>query len=78
MPTIGRRGATRTIAHAGSEHRTLLDGWSPVREWGRIGRAGRLRTDPHGDLTPARAAAEWLAARKRGRGIGESARVGGL
>jgi hypothetical protein len=46
----------------------LLDGWNVVREWGRIGRAGRVKVELPGELTPAQLAAARLAKRKRGRG----------
>jgi len=46
----------------------LLAGWSVVRELGRIGRAGRVRVDPHADLIDAEKAAQLLEASKRGRG----------
>jgi hypothetical protein len=31
----------------------LLAGWSVVREWGRIGRAERVRGDPYPDTVAA-------------------------
>jgi len=39
-----------------------------LREWGRIGTAGRSLAEPHADLPAARAAAARLARRKTGRG----------
>jgi predicted DNA-binding WGR domain protein len=70
MLTIRRRDAGRNMSrfYAVSLQADLLDGWSVVREWGRIGRAGRVRVDLHGALTPARVAADRLTTQKRGRG----------
>lgn len=70
MLTIHRRDPSQNMArfYAVSLQADLLDGWSVVREWGRIGRPGRVKVEPHGALTPARAAAERLTAKKRGRG----------
>jgi len=72
MLTIHRRNPARNEArfYAVSLQADLLDGWSVVREWGRIGRPGRVKTDLHDALAPAQTAAESLAARKRGRGYG--------
>ena len=39
-----------------------------VREWGRIGRPGRLRLDPFSDSTRASSARDRLAGAKRRRG----------
>lgn len=70
MLTIRCRNAARNEArfYAVALQANLLAGWTVVREWGRIGCAGRVRAVVHGDLALARAAAERLAARKRGRG----------
>jgi predicted DNA-binding WGR domain protein len=40
----------------------LWAGWSLVREWGRIGGPGRVRIDPHAELTIAETAAQQLGA----------------
>jgi predicted DNA-binding WGR domain protein len=69
MLTIHRRSPARNEArfYAVALQADLLASWTVVREWGRIGSAGRVRADVHGDLASARAAAERWAARKRGR-----------
>jgi WGR domain len=43
--TIQRRDPSQNMArfYAVSLQADLLDGWSVVREWGRIGRPGRVR-----------------------------------
>jgi predicted DNA-binding WGR domain protein len=43
MLKLQRRDQARNMArfYTVRLHRDLLDGWSIVREWGRIGRAGR-------------------------------------
>jgi predicted DNA-binding WGR domain protein len=47
----------------------LLEGWSVIRQWGRIGRRARMRIDLHDDRETARLAAEKLVRRKlRARG----------
>ena len=46
----------------------LLSGWSVVREWGRIGRAGRMRVDSHADLADAETAAQRIETQKRRKG----------
>lgn len=46
----------------------LLGGWNLVREWGRIGRAGRVKIDRHVAEGAAEAAARRLEAGKRKRG----------
>jgi hypothetical protein len=50
MLTIQRRDAGQNMArfYAVGLQADLLDGWSVVREWGRIGRPGRVRVDRHG------------------------------
>jgi predicted DNA-binding WGR domain protein len=70
MLTIHRRDPSQNMArfYAVGLQADLLDGWSVVREWGRIGRPGRVKADLHDALTPAQTAAEGLAAKKRGRG----------
>lgn len=42
-----------------------------IREWGRIGRQGRRKTEPHADADIARQAATRLARIKRQRGYVE-------
>jgi predicted DNA-binding WGR domain protein len=49
-------------------HADLLDGWSLLREWGRIGRPGRVRIEPHHDQAAAEAAGARIERVKRGRG----------
>jgi predicted DNA-binding WGR domain protein len=49
-------------------HPDLVDGWSLVREWGRIGRPGRVRIEPHPEQGGAEAAGRAIEARKRRRG----------
>jgi predicted DNA-binding WGR domain protein len=46
----------------------LLGGWHLVREWGRIGSPGTVRTDRFATEAKARAAAERMVERKEGRG----------
>ena len=47
MLTIHRRDPSQNMArfYVVSPQADLLDGWSVVREWGRVGRAGRVRFD---------------------------------
>jgi predicted DNA-binding WGR domain protein len=70
--TIHHRDPSQNMArfYAVSLQGDLLDGWSVVREWGRIGRPGRVKTDLHDASTPAQTAAAGLAARKRSGGYG--------
>lgn len=49
-------------------HADLFGGVAVLREWGRIGRAGRLKTEAHPDEPTADRAAERITARKRCRG----------
>ena len=49
-------------------HADLVTGWSLVREWGRIGRPGRVRVEPFTELAEAEAAGARIAHVKRGRG----------
>lgn len=59
MTLIHRRDPSRNMArfYALSVQADLLTGWSLVREWGRIGRPGRVRVDPHAELAIAEMAA---------------------
>jgi predicted DNA-binding WGR domain protein len=70
MTTIRRIDPSRNMArfYALAVQSELLGGWSVVREWGRIGRAGRLKIDPHPELAVAEKAALQIEARKRQRG----------
>lgn len=47
---------------------TLFGGWSLVREWGRIGQPGTVRTDPFTTEEEAVAALERKARQKQKRG----------
>jgi predicted DNA-binding WGR domain protein len=47
---------------------TLFGAWALVREWGRIGSPGRLRTDWFGSEGAAASAGDKLVARKLRRG----------
>ena len=47
---------------------TLFGGWSLVREWGRIGQPGTVRSDPFATEAEAVAALERKAREKRKRG----------
>jgi predicted DNA-binding WGR domain protein len=49
-------------------HGDLVDGWSLVREWGRIGRRGQVRIEPFTELAAAEAAGAAIERSKRGRG----------
>lgn len=49
-------------------HGDLVTGWSLVREWGRIGRPGRVRVEPFTALAEAEAAGARIERTKRGRG----------
>jgi predicted DNA-binding WGR domain protein len=73
MLNLHRRDPARNMArfYTVRLHRDLLDGWTVIPEWGRIGRAGRVRIDLHDGLEPARAAAERLRLVKRRRGYRE-------
>jgi predicted DNA-binding WGR domain protein len=51
----------------------LFGAWDLVREWGRIGRAGRLRIEPYATAAEAEARLQRQEAVKRGRGY---ARIG--
>jgi predicted DNA-binding WGR domain protein len=70
MLTIRRRDPSHNMArfYAVGLQGDLLDGCSVVREWGRIGRPGRVKTDLHGALARAQTTVEGLAATKWGRG----------
>jgi predicted DNA-binding WGR domain protein len=59
---IHRRDRARNMArfYALAFRADLLSGWSLVREWGRIGRPGRVRVDPHAELAIAEGAAQQL------------------
>ncbi len=46
----------------------LFGGWSLVREWGRLGHPGRVKTEPYATEDEAIVAGETLAAKKRRRG----------
>jgi predicted DNA-binding WGR domain protein len=54
--------------YALSVQRTLFDEWALVREWGRIGRGGRLRTDLYPSAGQALDALRELARQKTRRG----------
>jgi predicted DNA-binding WGR domain protein len=53
MTLIHRRDPARRMArfYALAVQGDLLAGWSLVREWGRIGRPGRVKVDPHAWLS---------------------------
>lgn len=51
----------------------LFGAWCVVREWGRIGRAGRVRVDPYATEAEAAARLERQRAAKQGRGYREIA-----
>jgi len=51
-----------------SVQRTLFGEWELVREWGRIGRAGRMRHDPYRSAGEALDALRTLARTKSRRG----------
>ena len=72
MTLIHRRDPARRMArfYSLAVQADLLSGWSLVREWGRIGRPGRVRVDPHPELAIAETAGQELEARKRRRGYG--------
>ena len=70
MRIIRRRDPTRRMArfYALGVQADLLAGWGLVREWGSIGRGGRVRTDPFSELRLAEMAGERIEAAKRRRG----------
>ena len=70
MPTIRRIDPAKNTArfYALAVQSELLGEWSVVREWGRIGRAGRVKIEPHPELEIAETAAVQIEARKRRRG----------
>jgi predicted DNA-binding WGR domain protein len=70
MTTIHRVDPARNMArfYIIGLQADLLGGWSVVREWGRIGRAGRVKIDAHVDLADAEAAAQVLETGKRRKG----------
>ena len=51
-----------------SVERDLFGQWLLVREWGRIGGAGRIRFDAYASIGQAQAAMRQLARQKRRRG----------
>ena len=69
MLTIHRRDPSQNMARfcAVSLQPDLLDGWSVVRERGRMGRPGRVKTDLQGALTPAQTAAVGAGSQEGGR-----------
>jgi len=48
--------------------RDLFGAWGVIREWGRIGQAGRVRVDPYPTETEAAAWMQRQRAAKQGRG----------
>ena len=72
MILIRRRDPARRMArfYALGMQADLLAGWALVREWGRIGRSGRVRTDAYSELAVAEAAGQQLEAAKSRRGYG--------
>jgi predicted DNA-binding WGR domain protein len=70
VTTIHRRDPARNMArfYALAVQSELLGGWSVIREWGRIGRAGRVKIEPHPALEIAEKAAVQIEASKRRRG----------
>jgi predicted DNA-binding WGR domain protein len=48
--------------------RDLFDGWALLREWGRVGSPGQMRTMSYPGETAAAAAMARLERRKRRRG----------
>ena len=75
MLTIHRRDPSQNMARfcAVSLQPDLLDGWSVVRERGRMGRPGRVKTDLHDALAPAQSSAEGLQPRS---GVRDTAKGG--
>ena len=61
-------GRNRARFYALSIERNLFGEWSLVRQWGRIGRPGRLRSDLHPSPGAALNALSALARQKRRRG----------
>lgn len=49
-------------------HADLLAGWSVLREWGRIGRRGRVRIEPFTELAAAETAGARIERANRRRG----------
>ena len=70
MTLIHRRDPARNMArfYLIDTHADLFGGVAVLREWGRIGRAGRIKADGHPDAPAAKLAAERITARKRRRG----------
>ena len=70
MILIRRRDPNRRMArfYALGMQADLLAGWALVREWGRIGRRGRVRADAYSELAVAEAVGEQLEAAKRRKG----------
>jgi predicted DNA-binding WGR domain protein len=54
--------------YAAALTRDLFEGWTVVREWGRIGSAGTVRQDRFKSETEARATLATTAARRKARG----------
>ena len=54
--------------YAMSVQRDLFGEWELIREWGRIGRAGRLRRDHYASVRDALGALATLEKRKPARG----------
>lgn len=73
MTRLQRRDPARRMArfYLIGTHDDLFGGVAVLREWGRIGKQGRVKNDTHADAPAAEQAAAKLAKRKRGRGYRE-------
>ncbi len=58
--------------------RDLFGGWAIVREWGRIGRPGRVRIDPYPTADQATDRMRRQQARKQARGYALAVRSGAV
>ena len=70
MPVLYRIDPTRRMSrfYRLDVQPDLFGAWCVMREWGRIGRAGRLIVEPHNTQGAALAAAERLLSQKSKRG----------
>ena len=72
MTVIRRRDPTRKMArfYALGIQSALSGGWDLIREWGRIGSAGRVKAEHYSEASVAETAKASAERAKRRRGYG--------
>lgn len=68
--TLHRIDATRNMSrfYRLDVQRDLFGAWAVIREWGRIGQPGRMRSDPYPTAEQAEDGIQRQQAAKQGRG----------